>query len=517
MIVWILLLLSVLINIYLWHSKWLAEKKAMIPLFQGNFDQYKQQHENLVQAIIDAIPYPLFYKDLDFRMLGANQAYKTAFGVSNKDLYGKHIMDLEYVSIDERKKFFLEDQSLAGTASSFSQQKSIAFADGKIHHTLYCKKGFMDPAGKPAGLIGVFVDLSELIEAQASALQARQDLERELLKQKVIVHDRERYYAAFQKMIQPIIISDPSGVILQINDAFSSLYGYSQEEAAGNNPSILNPGLEEYINLGFTEDEYHDLFRSMWDDIKDPAKSGWEGVVINKKKDGTLVWIHLKISAILDLDGHVISLIGLPLDITENKKREDLDRVQLFRTIAGLAELRDNETGNHMRRVGIFSRLLAKACGYGKKYCEDIEIFAPLHDIGKVGILDSLLSAPRKLTQDEFEVMKTHTQLGYNIVKDKPGCEMAAEIILHHHEKYDGTGYPGGVTGEAIPMSAQIVAVADVYDALRSQRPYKQPFDHAAALRLLEKEKGTHFSPGVIERFFSIEKEVCRVYGNLQD
>ncbi len=286
---------------------------------------------------------------------------------------------------------------------------------------------------------------------------------------------------AMEAIDQPVIITDSDGKILEANRAFLDLYGFRREEVLGQNPRILNPGWETYVNLGYSYEDYVTLFDGMWRAMKDPSVGTWEGTVINRRNDGSLVWVRLILNAVYDDRGGLKNLIGLPIDISESRSRETMSKVELYATIAAMAELRDEETANHMRRVGIFSKIIAKSLGMPDKYCEDLELFAPMHDIGKVGVPDSLLLARRKLTHEEWTEMKRHTVLGHNIVKDKQELALVAAITLRHHEKWDGTGYPDGVSGEEIPLSARITAVADVYDALRSERPYKTAWPHDRA------------------------------------
>ncbi len=217
-----------------------------------------------------------------------------------------------------------------------------------------------------------------------------------------------------------------------------------------------------------------------------------------------------------DETGNLKNLIGLPIDISESRTREKLSKVELYSTIAAMAELRDEETSNHMRRVGIFSRILSKALGMPEKYTEDLELFAPMHDIGKVGVPDSLLLARRKLTPEEWTEMKRHTVLGHDIVKDKQDLTLVAAITLRHHERWDGTGYPDGVAGEEIPLSARITAVADVYDALRSVRPYKEPWTHDRAAAEILSQAGRQFDPRIVEVFRDSQDHFARVFEDLR-
>ncbi|SCA55251.1 Response regulator receiver modulated metal dependent phosphohydrolase [Candidatus Terasakiella magnetica] len=163
----------------------------------------------------------------------------------------------------------------------------------------------------------------------------------------------------------------------------------------------------------------------------------------------------------------------------------------------------DTDTGQHIWRMAAYARALAEAIGWSTEQAELLELAAPMHDTGKIGIPDSILKAPRALSTDEWVVMKTHTQIGYEILQESsaPLFEMAAEIALHHHEKWDGSGYPSGLSGEDIPLVAQIVAIADVFDALTMKRPYKEAWKSEEALAEILRNKGTHFNPKLVDVF----------------
>jgi putative two-component system response regulator len=192
-------------------------------------------------------------------------------------------------------------------------------------------------------------------------------------------------------------------------------------------------------------------------------------------------------------------------------------------TMASLAETRDNETGNHIRRTQHYVKALAvklrdhpRFAGYFTDHVIDL-LFksAPLHDIGKVGIPDKILLKPDKLTPEEFEIMKTHTTLGRDAIEQAERqlgtpvefLKLAKEIALSHQEKWDGSGYPEGLAGEAIPASARLMAVADVYDALISRRVYKPAFPHERAVELIAEGRGKHFDPDVTDAFMEIREE----------
>ena len=329
--------------------------------------------------------------------------------------------------------------------------------------------------------------------------------------------EQELYFTSIQTIGQPLVITDTDGNILRVNDAFLQMYGFELNEVIGENPRVLNPGKEVYINFGYTDKEYDRLFKEMWNSILDQDIGTWEGVVVNRKKDGTLIWVKLLINTIFNRKNKPKNFIAMPIDISGSMQKESNSRIQLYQTIASLAELRDNETGNHMRRVGIYAKFLAREFGMPERYCNDIEIFAPLHDIGKVGIQDSLLLAKRALTPEEYEIMKTHTILGYNIVKGNKELDMVAAITLNHHEYYNGSGYPNGLEGEGIPLSAMISAIADVYAELRSKRPYKAEWSHDKAVETIANSSGQQFDPALIEIFMNIKSKFNNIYDELKD
>jgi putative two-component system response regulator len=195
--------------------------------------------------------------------------------------------------------------------------------------------------------------------------------------------------------------------------------------------------------------------------------------------------------------------------------------------LAALVETRDNETGNHIRRTQHYVRALARRLQNHPRFCDYLSdrqiatLFksAPLHDIGKIGIPDSILLKPGRLEPDEFEIMKTHTTLGYKAIQDAEaalGMEVeflacAKEIALTHQEKWNGSGYPGNLAGTAIPISGRLMALADVYDALRSSRVYKPAFPHREAAAIILEGKGNHFDPDVVDAFAAISDQFIAI------
>ena len=176
-------------------------------------------------------------------------------------------------------------------------------------------------------------------------------------------------------------------------------------------------------------------------------------------------------------------------------------RLQIIQRLGRAAEYKDNETGLHVMRMSHYSRVLALAWGFSADMAEDLLNAAPMHDIGKIDIPDSIMLKPGKLTDEEFTIMKRHPLIGAEILGqcDSQLLELARSVALYHHEKWDGTGYPHGLKGEDIPVEARIVALADVFDALTSKRPYKDAWPVAEALDHIRLQSGKHFDPQLVE------------------
>lgn len=178
-------------------------------------------------------------------------------------------------------------------------------------------------------------------------------------------------------------------------------------------------------------------------------------------------------------------------------------RDETIQKLAKAAEFRDNETARHTVRVGEYCGILAREMGLADDYCERIRAAAPLHDVGKIGIHDNILLKPGRLTPEEFEIVKTHSEIGYRILGDSLSevLNLGGVISLTHHEKYNGKGYPGGLAGEEIPLVGRIAAICDVFDALTTKRVYKEAMSIDEAMVVIKEERGQHFDPELVDLF----------------
>ncbi len=194
-------------------------------------------------------------------------------------------------------------------------------------------------------------------------------------------------------------------------------------------------------------------------------------------------------------------------------------RLQIVQRLGRASEYRDNETGRHIQRVSRTAVIIARVLGWKTQELENLLHAAPMHDIGKIGIPDAILLRPGKLSGEEWSIMKTHTSIGAHILSgdDSDLLRLAEVIALSHHEKWDGTGYPAGLAGDAIPTSGMIVSISDVFDALTSERPYKKAWTVDAAVSYITENSGTHFAPNLVTIFLDQLPKILAVRDSLAD
>ncbi len=283
--------------------------------------------------------------------------------------------------------------------------------------------------------------------------------------------------------------------------------------------------------------------------ITDWMMPGIDGIDLCRKireAEGSQYTFLIMVTTKGDVDDIVLSInAGADDFITKPFVKEELgvrikagERVLGFITrdivifsLAKLAESRDSETGNHLERIRYYSKTLSEAIANSDDppqeidslFIDNIFLTSPLHDIGKIGIPDYILLKPKQLDDKEHEIMKNHCQIGFDTLNDclknYPRADylrMAAEIALSHHERYDGTGYPNGLKGKEIPLSARIVALSDVYDALVSKRVYKKAHSHEIAKAIFIDNKDKHFDPMVVDAFLSCEEKFVEIFNRFK-
>ena len=303
--------------------------------------------------------------------------------------------------------------------------------------------------------------------------------------------------------------SDINGNITYVNQAFCDISGYTRDELIGKSHNIIrHPKNKKRI------------YKELWETIT--KGEVWSGQLRNKAKDGSSYYVDTTIIPILDADNNIIEYMAIRHDVTETiKLHTELEETQkeVIHKMGEVGETRSKETGFHVKRVAEYSKLLALLAGLGEKNAQLLYSASPMHDIGKVGIPDSILKKPAKLDEDEWKIMQGHCEMGYNILKNskRPILKAAAIVSYRHHEKWDGSGYPNGLEGEKIHIFGRITAIADVFDALGSNRCYKEPWNLDEIVELFKEERGKHFDPKLVDLFLDNIDKFLKIRDKFQD
>jgi PAS domain S-box-containing protein len=333
------------------------------------------------------------------------------------------------------------------------------------------------------------------------------------------------YIVLFDTILSSIIIVDPAGMILNCNFYAEKLYGYAWIDLVGRSFS------EVFQVLNGTQ-----TITQIIESVNANKGRHVETDVPRKCRDGSIRFTYASYSALTSTTGEIVAYAIMERDLTERVRLEKKlqESFQLIRAtqsgailgFARLTEYRDMDTGKHLERIREFTRVLATGLAMLPKYSdyitadyiEDLCLSSVLHDVGKVGIEDAILKKAGRLSPEEFDKIKLHARLGGEALKAVDAeinresfLTIGKEVAFFHHERWDGTGYPDGLQGEKIPLSARIVALADVYDALTSKRTYKEAVSHEEALRIIVSERGSHFDPDVVDVFVQARDTFKRI------
>ena len=315
-----------------------------------------------------------------------------------------------------------------------------------------------------------------------------------------------KFYSVAQSMNDAMISSDSSGKINFWNPAAVIIFGYQEEEVLGQSLTMIMPERYREAHLKGME----------------RLQSGGESRLIGKttelfglKKDGTE--FPLELSLAQWEAGNEIFYTGLFRDITERKQAEEVKKKSFeqlrkalgatVQAIAAVVEMRDPYTAGHQRRVADLARSIASEMGLSKDQIDGIHIAGLIHDIGKISVPAEILSSPTKLTNLAFDLIKTHAQSGYDILKDIEFPWPIARIVHEHHERMDGSGYPNALTGDEILLESRILAVADVVEAIASHRPYRPALGIEKALEEISQNRDILYDPEVVDACLRLFKE----------
>ena len=418
-----------------------------------------------------------------------NDKFCKISGYSKEELVGKPHNIVRHPDMDS--EVFKEMWKTIQSKNPWSGVVKNLKRDGTVYYVTSTINPIIDYDGRVVEYIGIRTDITELEKI-------KEELEDNLNISDQNFSQAYKISQEYQKAIDESNIlsrANIHGNITYANDMFCEISGYSKEELIGKNHNIVkSPQTSKKV------------YKKMWETITN--KKVWHGQLKNRKKDGTFYYVESTIVPIIDEKDNIVEYLGIRHDVTDivtiHKELESTQKEIIYK-MGEVGESRSQETGNHVKRVAEYSRLLALLLGLGTKNANLLYTASPMHDIGKVAIPDSILKKRGKLTDEEWVIMRTHSEIGYKILKDssRPILKAAALVSYRHHEKWDGSGYPNAIKGEAIHIFGRITALADVFDALGSERCYKKAWDLEKILKLFKEEKGKHFDPKLVELFLN--------------
>ena len=417
-----------------------------------------------------------------------NEPFEKISGYKKEEVIGKFHNIINHPSMDKSifvnmwKRIKIEKKSWQGRVKNISKNGTEYYVDLIV-------KPILDLKGNILEFISLSNDITDL-ETTKEYFRSQTE------KSAFSLSESIRIVNAYKEAINEsniILRVDLNRNIIYANDAFFKISGYSKEELIGKPYSFLS-------HFSLSEEEE----KRKIDDIF--SKNIWRGKISNFKKNTEVFHCNVIMYPLKNKDGEVVEFMGIYHDITEIENLYDeLEETQreIIYKLGEIGESRSSETGYHVKRVAEYSKLFAEKIDLDKNEIKRLFMASPMHDIGKVGIPDSILNKPAKLTSQEWEIMKTHSQIGYEILKNsKRDILKAAAIVSYsHHEKWDGSGYPQGLKGEEIHIFGRITAIADVFDALGSDRCYKKAWSLDKIIELFNEEKGKHFDPNLIDIF----------------
>jgi PAS domain S-box-containing protein len=445
---------------------------------------YLKQFKNVVEeASIFSIT------DTKGIIIEANKNFQTISGYSEEELLGK---PHNIVRHEDMPKEAFKD--MWDTIQSGKMWRGLVKNKSKSTRPYYVISEIAPIFNKNGTLkeyIGIRNDVTEL-EEYKNILKNELDTKSKSLEENI---SYTKQYEEAINTTTAISKSDIDNNITYANEKFCELSGYTIEELKTKKCSELRDKKHQQNNT--------------CEKIKEQLanKEIVQTTLTNINKGGHRYITQNLFYPIVDLSGEVSEHLQIMFDVTELVKlNEDIISTQkeVVLTMGAIGETRSKETGQHVNRVAEYSCLFARLLGLSEDEASLLKQASPMHDIGKVGIPDSILKKPSKLTNEEFEIMKTHCLIGYDMLKhsDRPILKASAEVALTHHEKYDGTGYPYGIAGEDIPIFGRITAIADVFDALGNDRVYKKAWQLDEILELFKKQRAKHFDPVLIDLFF---------------
>ena len=378
--------------------------------------------------------------------------------------------------------------------------------DGKAYHVLSQITPIYHKEGSFREYIAIREDVTEL-EEYKNLLKFELDATSKTLEGKV------NYITQYEEAINAttaVLKTDTNNIIKYANTRFCELSGYTLDELVGMDCKMLRH--EKHRNA----DECGQILEEL------KQKKVIRKILTNVAKDESEYILDTLFYPILGVGGEIIEYLQVMYDITEiYELNQEIEKTQkeVVLTMGAIGETRSKETGLHVKRVAEYSYLLARLAGLSDDEAKLLKQASPMHDIGKVGIPDSILNKPGKLTEEEFTIIQGHAEIGYEMLKhsERRILKASAVVAYTHHEKWNGSGYPRGLKGEEIPIFGRITAIADVFDALGHDRVYKKAWELDKILDLFKEERGRHFDPSLVDLFFENLNSFLAIRDQLQD
>lgn len=470
-------------------------------------DKVKRQVElkkqkDILKTIIDSLPEAIFYKDKDCKFIGYNKNFSDFYAnLGVYDLIGKSDLEI-YPNKETAKKFIEQDKEIIRTKKAKSAQYSISYKDGDVRFEENLKVPVINEDGEVWGIVGLSRDITERkkLENKLRYLSYTDSLtglyNRSSFDEKLNKYNQEKYLPL------GIIMGDVNGLKL-VNDTLGHLEGDKLiksisnvlRDVCSNRGSVFRWGGYEFMILlpNCSEQLCENIMKE----------------ILDKCKHYDYEFIQLSIALGESVKNSTSQNIYECIKEVEEKvyRRKLLDKKSIRSSITdslikSLQE-KNTETEEHTERVTTYAYSLGVKLNFKASELDELFLVAKLHDIGKIGINEEILLKPDKLTNDEFIIMKTHSEKGYRILQAMGELENVAKCVLCHHEKWDGTGYPLCLKEDEIPLISRIISIVDAYDVMTSKRPYKKPMTKESAIAELIRCSGTQFDPFLVNIFIN--------------
>jgi len=444
-------------------------------------EQAIRESEEKHRTIIETMQEGYYEVDIKGNLTFFNESMREILGYEREELLGMN--NRQYLDEQNASKVYQVHNRIYRTGEPVKNLEwQIVRKDGNGRDLEVSISLIRDGGGQPTGFRGIVRDTTDRKRAEESRRQAE-----------------ERYHSIFDNAQEGIFRTTPEGKVILANAAMAKMMGYQTAEELVT--SISNIGLQVYVNP-----EERAKIRKIIEE---------KGAVRNYettfyRKDGSIFWISITIYAIRDEKGRILYYQGMTEDVSERKESVERIRRALKATVQAIVvtvEARDPYTAGHQRRVSDLARAIATEMNLPTDKIDGIRTAAVIHDLGKISVPVEILTKPTKLTDLEFGIIKTHAQSGYDILKDLEFPWPIARMILEHHERMNGSGYPNRLLAEETLIESRILAVADVVESMASHRPYRASLGIDAALKEIEKNRGTLFDENVVDACLRIFRE----------